>query len=190
MAASEESISTGSHAGCRLARDPSVPPAPSWTPSLAGVSYASPGRSRGAPAPRRSRHLRIFPDGDFGISCTSSTARMRLCGATCSATNAVSAAPSKSSLAGTTNAFGNSPPSSSGTPITAQSVTLGVGGQDRLELGGSDLLGPSQSTQAERPSQRVGGRFAAGRHLLRQCCRLAVLLGTRAATQGLPAGRV
>ena len=89
------------------------------------------GRSRSAPATRRPhlarrsapRHRAIsapargrggvvedLPDGDFGISSISSIARTRCAGATCSATKAASTSVSRSSLAGTTNAFGRSRP--------------------------------------------------------------------------------
>ena len=80
-----------------------------------------------------------MPEADFGISSISSTRRIFFCGETCSATYSISASWSSSSSAGTTKAFGISPASSSGTPITAHVRDVGVGDQDRLELGRRDL---------------------------------------------------
>lgn len=80
------------------------------------------------------RNLRkIFPDGDFGISSMNSTPPVihlyrALCCSTCFCmsrlmTRSLSSSPTDGDL--TTNAFGTSPDFSSGTWITAQSLTDG-----------------------------------------------------------------
>lgn len=69
---------------------------------------------------------RILPLGDLGICGTNSSARMRLCGATRCATQAISAAGSlAASFFSTTKALGISPASSSALGMTAASATAG-----------------------------------------------------------------
>src|SRR5713226_9321574 len=76
-----------------------------------------------------SRRRRILPDADFGIWSMNSRCRMRLCGATRCATNAMIASPvvarDAASDLRTTKAFGTSPASSSSLRTTAQSSTAG-----------------------------------------------------------------
>ena len=86
-----------------------------------------------------STRRRILPAGDFGIASMNSTARTFLYAATWSATNRVTASGVIDALV-TTNAFGISPASSSGTGDDGRVSDRRVSEQQRLELGGSHLV--------------------------------------------------
>src|SRR5574340_1007821 len=99
--------------GCRVGR-----------PAAPGVQFFFPVATL-APALRRFLR-RIFPDADFGTVSMNSTWRTFLCGATRSATYAItSSAVICAPCCLTTNALGTSSPSSSSTPITAASAICG-----------------------------------------------------------------
>src|SRR5262249_38369471 len=83
---------------------------------------------------------RIFPDGDFGIASTISYWRICLYPATRSETNRASS--SKSSVwpaRGTMNAFGISPASASGAPVTPQSSMSGCSSNTASSSAGAML---------------------------------------------------
>ena len=82
---------------------------------------------------------RVFPAGVRGIASTKRTARRRLCGATRSATNAISS--SASSVAARDHDAPLAPRRSArpAAPTTAHSATAGCVAEQRLELGRRDL---------------------------------------------------
>ena len=98
---------------------------------------------RPRPARRRARatsRRRTLPDGVRGIASVGTTAASRLCGATRSATQPISASRIQRRAAGTTTATGASPVRGVGAAARRRRrATSGWAAQQRLELGRRDL---------------------------------------------------